>query len=166
MPESVARTITPIVTRRTVITTVARASFWNRVTARPFYVAAAFGHYGYPPLYAPHAPSVRPRRHAARRRLRQHHADHARRVIGGTGGLVRPVDGERDPGHRELAPGPGPQPVRVLVPRPREERPGRLPGPHGLGLVHRPRRDDARTGDGGDVRVGDRGRAWRLRRER
>ena len=35
-PESVARTTTPIVTSRSVVTRVAAASFWKRVTRRPF----------------------------------------------------------------------------------------------------------------------------------
>ena len=76
------------------------------------------------------------------------------------------LDRERHPGHRELAPGPGPQPVRVLVPRPEDQPPGRLAGPQGVGRVHRARPDPARTCHRGRVRVGDRGRARRLRGER
>src|SRR5690349_3450773 len=132
MPESVARTITPIVTRRTVVTTVARASFWKRVTASPFYAAAAFGHCGYPPCHGPFDAPRHRRRRAPGRRLRLDPGRAPGGLLGSAVGRGRPVHGERHPGHRELAPGPRAEPVRVLVPRPQDEHPGRLARPHGI----------------------------------
>src|SRR5215218_9755960 len=128
MPESVARTITPIVTSSTVMTTVARASFWNRVTAGPFYVAAAETHAGYPHGDAPLTARPRAPRRPPGRGLRCL-ACRSRWLRDGR--VIRPVrehERERHPGHRELAPGPGREPVRVLVPRPEDERACRVPG--------------------------------------
>ena len=70
---------------------------------------------------------------------------------------------ERDPGHRQHAAGRRAQPVRVLVHRPQDQPAGGVARPDGVGGVHRARRDRSRPGRPGDLRVGDRGVARRLR---
>ena len=127
----------------------ARMGGTRRRTPPPFYAEpwpitrGRPGGFPGPRLRSAHAPIAR--RHARAARGRRRRLRVAPRPTGAPSASTAAGKPERDPGHRQLAAGRGAEPVRVLVPRPQDQPPGRLARPHGVGRVHRARPDRARA---------------------